>query len=518
MIIPRTTLTMANRQSLTNLESIRQRSLRASAEISTGLRVRKGSDSPIEAAGVVRTNSDVRASTQYQQNLRNVSDQLIAADTALNEATNLATRANALALQAANFSQTAATRASIAVEVEGLIQNLITIANTSLGGKFLFGGRNEDASPFVADSASPDGVIYRGYGGRRSAAFPGGTESLISVDGRTVFLNPDSFVGSGRTAGTTGALTPNPPVGVGISFSGAITATISVDLPSFLVAAVPATVPSPGDQATFNFSSTDSAINGSISITLGGGETAAQIAALLNSQIALSPPLAGKISFSDEGGRLKIIESDSAGVGFLFTSSSTGGLTTGLESGGTVGGLSAEEIAAALNAQVALNPALTAARVRFSAVNGEIDVDGDVDFTFTAVDFARSTGFVSGLAGEHAVGGLSSANVFRVLQDLRRALLANDVAGIEATLDGLARSVLHLSNVQGFYGSTERQVLSAIDSLTRLELIHREKLSSLQDADLVRSISDLNQAQVNEEAALRVAASQPGRSLFDFLA
>ncbi len=518
MILPRTTLTLANRQSLANLEALRQRRQRASDEISTGLRVRRPSDSPAEAGAVVRTRSDLRTLAQFRSNLQAVSEQLGSADTSLNQGGELLTRATSLASQASNFSQTAATRLSIAVEVEGLIQQMVTAANTSFGGKFLFAGRLEDVQPFVPDSNSPDGVIYVGDTGRRTAALPGGTETPVSIDGQTIFLNPDTFRGSGRAAGIIGPTTPNPPVGLGLSFSNGLNGTLSVDLPSFFVAAAAPTVPAAGNQVTVGFTSTDGLIVSSITATLAGGETATGIATALNAEVALTPALAGRITFLDEGGRLKVIESDTVGVGFTFTSSATGGLLTGLESGGAIGGLSAQEIAAALNQRVALTPSLASANVRFTAVGGEIEVDADSNFIFTAVDFPRGTGFVSGLAGQHTVGGATSANVFRSLHEFRLALLANDVPGIQAAIGNLSRGIQHLSNMQGFYGAAQRQTLTAIDSLYQFEFSNQERLSLLQDADVVRSISDLNEITINEDAALRVAAAQPGPSLFDVLA
>ncbi len=518
MILPRTTLSMASRQSLANLEQIRARRQRSTDEISTGLRVRRPSDGPVEAGGIVRTQSALESLAQFRASLSSVGERLRAADAALNQAVDLVTRARSLASQGANFNQTAETRAGIAVEVDGILQNLITIANTEFGGKFLFAGLADDARPFLPDASSPDGVVYRGDAGRRSVAFPGGAQAPSSLDGGTIFLAPGAFTGSSRASGAAGSVTPNPPVGVGLAFTGGVNATLYADLPSFFVAAAPPSAPNPGDQITVNFQAADSSFSAGVTATLAGGETTAQIAALLNAQVAATPQLAGKVSFLDEGGNLKIVESDTAGVGLNFTASATGGLTTGLEPGGALGGLSAEEIAAALNAQAALNPALSAAKVVFSAVNGEVQAASGVDVNVTAVDFPRGTGFASGLAGSHAVGGAQSANVFQILNDLHQALTANDVDGIRGTLEGLGRAIDHLSAAQGFYGSTGSQIDTAIASLNQFELVNQEKLSSLRDADLAKSISDLTRSQVNEEATLRVMATQPGRNLFDFLA
>ncbi len=517
MIFSRTTLTLESRQSLANLETTRARRQRATEEISTGLRVRRPSDGPLEAGGIVRTQSTLASLAGFRVSLQSVADQLRTADTALGHATDLLTRANNLASQAANFNQTPETRASTAVEINGIIQNLLTVANTEFSGKFLFAGLSEDIRPFLLDITTADGVIYRGDTGHRSVSFPGGTEAPSSLDGQSIFVTPDEFLGAGRTAGTAGATTPYPPLGVGISFAGGLNQTIFADLPSFFVAAAPPTVPAAGDQVTVAFTPTDGSPGGGITATLTGGETTVQIAAALNAQVAVTPQLAGKFTFLDQGGRLKLVESDTAGVGFTFTASATGGLVTGLESGGTIGGLSAPEIAAALNAQIALNPSLSSAGVRFAAVNGEVQVDSDADTVITVLDFARGTGFASGLAGTHQIGGVNSVNVFRVLHELHQALVANDVDGIKATLAGLGQAVAHLSKSQGFYGSTGAQLLGALDLVNQADLVNQEKLASLREADLASSISDFTQAQVGEEATLRMMA-QPKRSLFDFLA
>ncbi len=150
-------------------------------------------------------------------------------------------------------------------------------------------------------------------------------------------------------------------------------------------------------------------INESITTAgLTGSEDTAAVALALNTQISANANLAGKLTFSDEGGNLKLVVSDTAGTGFDFTSSSTGTTVSGLESGGAVGGHSAAEIAAALNAQIALDQTLADAGVLFTAVNGEVQINGDQAFDATVTDTAQGTGFVSGLAGAHSVAGFAN--------------------------------------------------------------------------------------------------------------
>ncbi len=238
-------------------------------------------------------------------------------------------------------------------------------------------------------------------------------------------------IGSGRTAGTTGSATPSPAVSVQVDFSNGLTGSITANLNSFFVAGAAPSGASAGDTVFVTFVSEDSTINETITtVGLAGGDDATAIATLLNDQITANANLSGKVSFSDEGGKLKLVVSDTAGQGFTFTSSNTGTVVTGLEGGGTVGGHSEEEIAAALNAQVALNASLVSAGVVFSAVNGEVKVRSNTKTDITTTDSAQGTGFVSGLAGTQTVEAYDNT-----LQGLRDFINAQSTTlGVKASL------------------------------------------------------------------------------------
>ena len=238
-------------------------------------------------------------------------------------------------------------------------------------------------------------------------------------------------IGSGRTAGTTGSSTPATPVSVQVGFSNGLTASITANLNSFFVASAAPSGAGAGDTISVTFVSEDNSINETITTAaLAGGENAAAIVILLNNQITANANLNGKVSFSDEGGNLKLVVSDTAGQGFTFTSSNTGSVVTGLESGGTLGGHSAEEIAAALNVQVALNQSLVSAGVSFTAESGEVRVKGNTKFDITGTDSAQGTGFVSGLSGTQTVEGYGNT-----LDGLSAYINANSTTlGVKATI------------------------------------------------------------------------------------
>lgn len=500
----RTTLQTLNREALLHMRNAAERKAEAASKVSSGVEVEAPSDSPVDAAGIVRARSELNRVAQLTANLETTRAELRAVDGALFQTHNALTRALELATQAANSTQTAQSRELIGEEVQGIERHLATIANSIHAGRYLFAGGADSEAPFVREGG--DGrFVYQGDSLSREITFSDGRADAVSLPGDVVFALPDEAVGSGRAPGVAGPA-PSPPVGVGLVFSGDVDGVISVDLPGFFVAPAPPSGALAGDTVSVQLVSDDGAIDETIQATLAGGEGAAGIAALLNAEVAANAKLAGKLTFSDEGGALKLVQSDTVGQGFVFSSSSTGGATTGLESGGAVGGHSAEEIAAALNAEIALDPTLSGAQITVTAVDGELVVDGAADFELNVVDFDRGTGFQSGLAGEHRVGGANSADAFGALDGLIQALKTDDGPAIAEAVEELKRAVDHVSGSQAFYGSTLRRIELTLENLDRLEVVNQERLSSHRDADIIAAIADLEAATAAERFALQVAA------------
>jgi len=500
----RTPALAQSRLTLLDIRAAAERRADATLRISSGIRVSKPSDSPSDAAGIVRTSSELARIDRFQSDLETTRSELRAVDGALSGSIDVLQRALVLATQAANTTLDAGTRAKIGEEISGLQRHLVSIGNTVHNGRHVFAGGNDQQAPFDLDLNTGE-VAYTGDSVGRAVTLPDGRPASISLPGDEIFLTPDEAVGAGRTPQTTG-LPPDPPIGVGVSFSGGLDTVVSVDLEGHFVASAPPAGAAPGDVVTVTFTSKDNALSGTVSTPpLAGGEDASAIALLLNGAISADPQLAGQVSLGEEGGALRVSVSESAGVGFDFSSSVAGSAVTGLESGGSIGGFSAEEIAAALNDRAAQNEALVGAGVRFSARDGELVVDGDVDLTIEVIDYDRGTDFRSGLAGVHRIGGAQSGNVFGTLDRLATALRDDDVESLAGIVDSLQRGVDRVSQSQGFYGATLNQVEVTLDRLNATEGVNVERLSAHRDADLLAAIGDLQSATAAEEAAIQVA-------------
>ncbi|MEP6961846.1 MAG: flagellin [Acidobacteriota bacterium] len=108
-------------------------------------------------------------------------------------------------------------------------------------------------------------------------------------------------------------------------------------------------------------------------------------------------------------------------------------------------------------------------------------------------------------------------NVFANITALRQAMLNNDTAAIQTALTGLTASGDHLNNQLAFYGTTQNKIAEAHKFSSNLQIQLHIQLAGIEDADMSQSILEMNQAQIQQQAALSSRAKLPRTSLFDYL-
>lgn len=134
----------------------------ANAEVATGKKALTPSQDPVAAgrlAGLARTTAD---EAQYAGNLDLAATLLQQGDDALDAMTTQVQRVKELALRAANSTLSTADLSSIATELDGILDAMLSIANTvDARGVPVFAGA-DGAVPYSRD---PDGtVVFAGAG------------------------------------------------------------------------------------------------------------------------------------------------------------------------------------------------------------------------------------------------------------------------------------------------------------------------------------------------------------------
>lgn len=122
----------------------------AQRTLSTGKRINSPSDDPIGIAMGLGLRRDQSATEAWSRNVEDSQTWLGTTDTALGQALEVVQRARELAVQGGNGTLSANARALIANEVETLKSQFVEIGNSSLGGRFIFGGTATDTAPFDA--------------------------------------------------------------------------------------------------------------------------------------------------------------------------------------------------------------------------------------------------------------------------------------------------------------------------------------------------------------------------------
>lgn len=143
---------------LAGVQNLQARITTTQKQISSGFRIQDASDSPSQAADVVGLGTAVSSLEHYLTNLGRVTAETTSADTALSTAITLINRARQLAVQAANSTTTASERQSIADAVKNIQQQLVGLSNTSVEGRYIFGGDQDQSQPYQYDAASARGV------------------------------------------------------------------------------------------------------------------------------------------------------------------------------------------------------------------------------------------------------------------------------------------------------------------------------------------------------------------------
>ncbi len=187
-----------------NLISINRKNsekmLNAQNSIATGLKHRIPREGPVEVSHTIAYKRVLFELGQYEKNIDDGLSRINMAEGALASATEILQRIRELGVQGANGIYTAEDRAKIATEIDELLRELVTIANTKFKGKALFGGTDTLEDPFRVTNAFSkaagrdviDTVEYYGDLGRQKREIARGDTLAVNVPGNELFWAENS--------------------------------------------------------------------------------------------------------------------------------------------------------------------------------------------------------------------------------------------------------------------------------------------------------------------------------------
>jgi flagellar hook-associated protein 3 FlgL len=162
-------------------------------QVSTGKSVNVPSDNPSAAAEMVQNTIETGDVDQYTQNVTTTLSSVQSASSALSTVVTSLTQAVSLGTEGANGTNSSANLQAMATQVQGIITSVVSMANSSVSGSYLFGGTST-ATPYTADSASPTGYTYNGNNDTNSVAVGDQMTVQVNLPGSQIFSNSSNNV------------------------------------------------------------------------------------------------------------------------------------------------------------------------------------------------------------------------------------------------------------------------------------------------------------------------------------
>jgi flagellar hook-associated protein 3 FlgL len=158
-------------------------------QASTGKKLTKPSDSPVDIGTSLQLRASLNRNTQLASNISDAEAWLGTTDSTIGQVVTQLQQVNSLVIQAANTGASDQTsRDAIANQIDQIRQSLIGLANTQYDNRPLFGGTTAGATAYDASGN------YVGTTGAVQRSIAPGVQVQVNVTGSSVFGPPGNDV------------------------------------------------------------------------------------------------------------------------------------------------------------------------------------------------------------------------------------------------------------------------------------------------------------------------------------
>lgn len=470
------------------------RLLQTQQQIASGRRILTAADDPVAAARALEVTQSDAMNTQYAANRTAARHTLSLAESTLQSVTTLLQDVKTAAVSAGNGTLNNSDRQTIATELNGRLQELIGLANSTDGvGNYLFSGFQSNTQPFVNVAGT---MTYNGDDGQRLMQVSASRQMASGDSGADIFMR----VKNGNGTFVTQAAAAN--TGSGVISAGSVTGAVTGDRYTVAFSTIN-TLAAVGNGGTGAGSTpvtitNPAAVTGhDYSVTFGAGGATYSV-----QDLTTNTPVAGMTSVAYVGPGPQTIAFD----GISFTIS-------GAPGSNDVFSVSAPTYS------VTDNTTGVSVATAQKYVSGQAISFGGMQFDIRGTPLPND---------QFTVQPSGNVSIFKAMSDLITALNtpvgAGNTAQSAAFTASLGTAVSYfdrsLNNVLAVR-STLGLRLNEIDALQTtgddLSLQFKQNLSALQDVDYNKAISDLTQQQMSLQAAQKSFTQISGLSLFNYL-
>lgn len=175
-------------------------------KLSSGKNINNPSDDPVGLTRILNIGNNLAIDDRYKQNIDSAIAEVNAADSAMSNLVVLIQKAQTLTTQGANFTNNQTGRDAIADEVSQLLDQMVQIGNTEVGGRYVFGGYKTGTPPFTR--ASQYQINYNGTptteSWQRNVNISQGVSIAININGQN-FLGTSNGTAGPLPATVTGS-------------------------------------------------------------------------------------------------------------------------------------------------------------------------------------------------------------------------------------------------------------------------------------------------------------------------
>ena len=197
-----------------NLSQLSARQAKAAQEAQTGVRVNLPSDDPVAAAQLARLAASQSQTSARRNAISTVKGDTELAESSLQQASDLMASAKEIAMQGGNGTLGANERATLALQVKDLKDQLVGVANTRGSTGYLFGGSATETKPF-----DPTGV-FSGNDDAHVIDIGNSTPTAVNASGSKAFTLAGGNDVFGALDALYNALSSNDTAGIAASLDG----------------------------------------------------------------------------------------------------------------------------------------------------------------------------------------------------------------------------------------------------------------------------------------------------------
>jgi flagellar hook-associated protein 3 FlgL len=188
-------------------------------QVSTGERVNRASDDPVAANQIMSLHSESESLTTYTKNVTSVLTDMQQTSASLTDIDNALVQAKQLLTQASTVTTSSTDDQAIGQEINSLLEQVVSSANTQIDNHYLFGGSSSASPPYSVQRDSSGQITSVAYAGSdhplNVSVAPGVQQSGVLVGsnvfrcdsrGTPVFLGDTGVKAGAGTSSVQGAL------------------------------------------------------------------------------------------------------------------------------------------------------------------------------------------------------------------------------------------------------------------------------------------------------------------------